>query len=130
MISVPFLTRRGEAIRRAQWRLPDRIVTPRFTRDVDELRTWTMDIRRILSDNPILDRENPPPEPGGITRETMADAIAQIQRRAPVEANALLLSQQTLEEISLWGRDELDEQTRRELMESFRDPSTIPDAAG
>ena len=33
----------------------DRIVTPRFTKDVDELRTWHMDIRQVLSDNAIKD---------------------------------------------------------------------------
>ena len=33
----------------------DRIVTPRFTKDVDELRTWHMDIRQVLSDNSIRD---------------------------------------------------------------------------
>lgn len=33
----------------------DRIVTPRFTKDVDELRTWIMDIRQVLSDNAIRD---------------------------------------------------------------------------
>ena len=33
----------------------DRIVTPRFAKDVDELRTWYMDIRQVLSDNAIKD---------------------------------------------------------------------------
>jgi hypothetical protein len=33
----------------------DRIVTPRFTKDVDELRTWVMDIRQVMSDNAIKD---------------------------------------------------------------------------
>ena len=33
----------------------DRIVTPRFMKDVDELRTWIMDIRQVLSDNAIKD---------------------------------------------------------------------------
>ena len=33
----------------------DRILTPRFTKDVDELRTWIMDIRQVLSDNAIRD---------------------------------------------------------------------------
>ena len=33
----------------------DRIVTPRFTKDVEELRTWIMDIRQVLSDNAIKD---------------------------------------------------------------------------
>jgi len=33
----------------------DRIMTPRFTKDVIELRTWIMDIRQVLSDNSIKD---------------------------------------------------------------------------
>lgn len=32
-----------------------RIATPRFSKDVDELRTWIMDIRMVLSDNAIKD---------------------------------------------------------------------------
>ena len=32
-----------------------RIETPRFTKDVAELRTWEMDIRQVLSDNAIKD---------------------------------------------------------------------------
>lgn len=35
----------------------DRIVTPKFTKDVSELRTYGMDIRQILSDNAILDMD-------------------------------------------------------------------------
>ena len=33
----------------------DRILTSKFTKDVDELRTWIMDIRQVLSDNAIKD---------------------------------------------------------------------------
>lgn len=33
----------------------DRILTPKFTADVDDLRTWHMDIRQVLSDNAIKD---------------------------------------------------------------------------
>lgn len=32
-----------------------RIQTPRFTKDVDQLATWIMDIRQVLSDNAIKD---------------------------------------------------------------------------
>jgi hypothetical protein len=32
----------------------DRIVTPRFARDVDEMQTWSMDIREVLSQNAVL----------------------------------------------------------------------------
>ena len=33
----------------------DRIVTPRFVKDVDEKRIWVMNIRQVLSDNSIRD---------------------------------------------------------------------------
>ncbi len=35
----------------------DRIVTPKFTKDVSELRTYGMDIRQVISDNAILDMD-------------------------------------------------------------------------
>jgi hypothetical protein len=56
-ISIPFATLPMNLYIRGQRYLVtmDRIVTPRFTKDVDELRTWTMDIRQVLSDNAIKD---------------------------------------------------------------------------
>lgn len=33
----------------------DRMVIPRFAASVDELRTWTMDIRQVLGSNAIKD---------------------------------------------------------------------------
>jgi hypothetical protein len=56
-ISIPFATLPTNLyIRGPRYRVMfDRIVTPRFTKDVDELRTWVMDIRQILSDNAIKD---------------------------------------------------------------------------
>ncbi len=35
----------------------DRIVTPKFTKDISELRTYGMDIRQVISDNAILDMD-------------------------------------------------------------------------
>ena len=56
-ISIPFATLPINLyIRGPRYRVMfDRIVTPRFTKDVDELRTWVMDIRQVLSDNAIKD---------------------------------------------------------------------------
>lgn len=56
-ISIPFATLPMNLyIRGPRYRVMfDRIVTPRFTKDVDELRTWVMDIRQVLSDNAIKD---------------------------------------------------------------------------
>lgn len=56
MLRVTFTTSRGRSRISPARRVPvDRIVTPRFTRDVDELRTWSMDIRSILADNALRD---------------------------------------------------------------------------
>ena len=56
-ISIPFATLPINLyIRGPRYRVMfDRIVTPRFTKDVDELRTYVMDIRQVLSDNAIKD---------------------------------------------------------------------------
>lgn len=56
-ISIPFATLPTNLyIRGPRYRVQfDRIATPRFTKDVDELRTWIMDIRQVLSDNAIKD---------------------------------------------------------------------------
>ena len=56
-VSVPFATLPTNIyIKGPRYRvLFDRILTPRFTKDVDELRTWIMDIRQVLSDNAIKD---------------------------------------------------------------------------
>jgi len=56
-VSIPFATLPTNVYIRGNRYLVhmDRIVTPRFTKDVDELRTWVMDIRQVLSDNAIKD---------------------------------------------------------------------------
>ena len=56
-ITVPFGTLPvNEYIRGRKVRMMfQRMVTPRFVKDVDELRTYTMDIRQVLSDNALKD---------------------------------------------------------------------------
>jgi hypothetical protein len=56
-ISIPFATLpQNVYIRGPRYRVHfHRIVSPRFTKDVDELRTYSMDIRQVLSDNAIKD---------------------------------------------------------------------------
>lgn len=56
-ISVPFNTLPSNLyIKGDRYKVHfNRIVTPKFTKDVDELRTWYMDIRQVLSDNAIKD---------------------------------------------------------------------------
>ena len=43
MITIPFRTPRLHPV----FRVPDRIVLPRFTRDVEELRTWNTALPRL-----------------------------------------------------------------------------------
>lgn len=56
-ISIPFATLPINVyIRGPRYRVSfNRIVTPKFVKDIDELRTWQMDIRQVLSDNAIKD---------------------------------------------------------------------------
>jgi hypothetical protein len=114
----------------------DRIVTPRFTKDVDELRTWVMDIRQVLSDNAIKDmlaeedskflsavnaalvaKDTVVPTSGvvqwqaisgGITRDTLVDAF-KIMPRTPshLEVHTVLINNVTIREVQKWGRDEM-----------------------
>ena len=56
-ISIPYATLPNNIyIKGERYRLMfDRIITPRFTKDIAELRTYDMDIRKVLSDNSIKD---------------------------------------------------------------------------
>ena len=46
----------GEYITGSRYKIPfARVVTPKFTKDIDELRTTKQDIRKILTDNSIKD---------------------------------------------------------------------------
>jgi hypothetical protein len=46
----------GEYIQGRRYLIPmARIVTPKFTKDIDELRTYRMDLRKVLTDNAIKD---------------------------------------------------------------------------
>lgn len=137
-ISIPFATLPMNLyIRGPRYRVMfDRIVTPRFTKDVDELRTWVMDIRQVLSDNAIKDMlaeedgkfiaavnaalvgpDTIVPQsgvvqwetiPGGVTRDTLQDAF-KVMPRTPshLEVNTCLINNITIREIMKFGRDEM-----------------------
>jgi len=114
----------------------DRVVTPRFTKDVDELRTWIMDIRQVLSDNSIKDMLAEEDTKfltavntalvgqdvilptsgvaqfigigGGITRETMQVAFKVLPRTpSHLEVHTVLVNNVTIREVMKWGRDEM-----------------------
>jgi hypothetical protein len=54
---VPFQTvPDGEYIQGSKYVIPfARVITPKFEKDIDELRTYRMDLRRLLTDNSIKD---------------------------------------------------------------------------
>jgi len=149
-ISIPFATLGFNVyIRGPRYRVMfDRIVTPRFVKDVDELRTWVMDIRQVLSDNAIKDMlaeedskfiaavnavmlgpDTPVPYngnvvqwetiEGGITRETYLDAT-KIMPRGPsrLEVHTVLLNHVTIKEVMKWGRDEMGGDFSQEIAKS------------
>lgn len=138
-ISIPFATLPLSLyIRGQRYRVSfDRIVTPRFTKDVDELRTYYIDIRQVLSDNSIkdmlaeedrkflaavdaglggsADAVNPTSGVvqwetlyGGITRDTLQDAFKILPRTiSRLETGTVLLNNLTIREIMKFGREEM-----------------------
>lgn len=136
-ISVPLgTTPNGVYIYGQRYRvLFDRILSPRFVKDVDELRTYTMDIRQVMSDNSIKDmlaEEDSKftaatntalvgPDTivpfsgvtqwrtitGGISRDTLLDAFKILpQSGGSLEVNTVLCNNVTIKEIEKFGRDE------------------------
>ena len=137
-ISIPFATLPVNIyIRGPRYRVMfDRIVTPRFTKDIDELRTWQMDIRQVLSDNAIKDMLAEEDSKfltavntalvgadtivplsgviqwetifGGITRDTLEESF-KIMPKTPshLEVNTVLVNNVTIREVMKWGRDEM-----------------------
>jgi hypothetical protein len=136
-ISIPFATLPINVyIRGPRYRVMfDRIVTPRFVKDIDELRTWQMDIRQVLSDNAIKDmlaeedskfltavntalvgaNQIVPTSGviqwetiwGGISRDTVQESL-KIMPKTPshLEVNTVLVNNVTIREILKWGYDE------------------------
>ena len=137
-ISIPFATLPISVyIRGPRYRVQfDRIITPRFVKDIEELRTWQMDIRQVLSDNAIKDMLAEEDSKfltavntaligpdvvvptsgviqwetifGGISRDTVQEAF-KIMPKTPshLEVNTVLINNVTIREIMKWGRDEI-----------------------
>ena len=137
-ISIPFATLpQNLYIRGPRYRVMfDRIVTPRFTKDVDELRTWVMDIRQVLSDNAIKDMlaeedgkfltavntaivgpglvcptsgvVQHEQIAGGITRDTLWDALKVVPNTpSNLEVHTVLVNHITIKEICKFGGNEM-----------------------
>jgi hypothetical protein len=137
-VSIPFATLPTNFyIRGPRYRVMfDRIVSPRAVKDVDELRTYVIDIRQVLSDNMIKDMlaeedskfitafnlavgakdtvntlsETVQYETisGGITRETLVDAL-KVMPKTPshFEVETCLVNNITIKELLKFGRDEM-----------------------
>lgn len=147
-ISVPFATLPlNRYIRGPRFRVMfDRIMTPRFTKDIDELRTYDMDIRQILSDNSIKDmlaeedgkfifvcnqlligQGAVVPETGtvqhraiagGITRDTLAESMKILpQTPSHLNVSTVLINNVTIWDIVKFGRDEIGGELSQELFE-------------
>ncbi len=146
-ISIPFATLPTNLyIRGPRYRVMfDRIVTPRFTKDVDELRTWVMDIRQVLSDNAIKDMlaeedgkfmravntamvgaglVTPTSGTvqheviaGGITRDTLWDSL-KIMPNTPsnLEVHCVLLNNITIKEVAKMTRNEMGGDLSSDIM--------------
>jgi hypothetical protein len=137
-VSLPFATLPiNFYIRGPRYRVMfDRIVSPRAVKDVDELRTYVIDIRQVLSDNMIKDMLAEEDGKfiaafnavlptagannvasgvcqyeeisGGITRETLVDAL-KVMPRTPshFEVETCLVNNITIKELLKFGRDEM-----------------------
>jgi hypothetical protein len=147
-VSIPFATLPTNLyIRGPRYKVTfDRIVTPRFTKDVDELRTWYMDIRQVLSDNAIKDMlaeedgkfisavdtalggaagTTVPTSSvvqweqiaGGITRDTLWDSL-KIMPNTPsnLEVHCVLLNNITIKEVAKFSRNEMGGDLSEEVM--------------
>lgn len=114
----------------------DRIITPKFTKDVSELRTWNMDIRQIISDNAIKDMlaeedskflravDSAVAGPnavvatsgvvqyqvldGGISRDSLWDSFKILPNTpSSLEAHTILCNHITILDVAKFGRDEM-----------------------
>jgi len=148
-ISVPFATLPNSLyIRGPRYKVTfDRIVTTRFTKDVDELRTWVMDIRQVLSDNSIKDmlaeedgkflravntalvgQNMTVPTSGVVQWEGLGSAISRdslwdamkIMPNTPsnLEVHTVLINNITIKEVAKFGRNEMGGDLSVDIMRS------------
>lgn len=122
-----------------------RITTPRFTKDVDELRTWIMDIRQVVSDNAIKDMlaeedgkyigavdllligpgKTVPTSGtvqyetlrGGITRDSLWDAMMVMPSTpSSLEVHTCLVNNLTIKHVCKFGRTEMGGDMSQDIM--------------
>jgi hypothetical protein len=145
--SIPYATQPfARYIRAPRFRVMfDRIVTPKFMKDVGELRTYDMDIRQILSDNAVKDMlaeedgkfiatvntllgtvDVAVPETGvaqyqtvtgGVTRDTVNDALKILPGTpAHLETATVLVNNITIKDVQKWGYDEIGGELSEEIL--------------
>lgn len=146
--SVPYATQPfARYIRAPRYRVMfDRIVTPKFMKDVGELRTYDMDIRQILSDNAVKDMlaeedgkaiatintllgatpDVAVPETGvaqyqtisgGISRDSINDALKILPSTpAHLETATVLVNNITIKDVQKWGYDETGGELSEEIL--------------
>ena len=148
-VSVAFGTQpQGRYIQGPKYRVMfQRILTPKFYKDIEELRTYTMDIRQIISDNSIKDvlaEEDGKfiatiddiigganvvlPETGtaqyveidgGVTRDTVAEAMKTLPRsNKHLNVATVLVNNVTIWEVVKFGRDEIGGDLSQELFKT------------
>lgn len=137
-VSVQFGTNPNTVILEGQ-RIPiffNRIMTDKYTKDIDELRMWDMDIRQIICDQQVkwmafeIDRRflyaannalalhHFYPDcgatntwkaySGGFTRENYVDSMTiMLRTRAHFHPTSVLMNEITANEIFKWGFDEM-----------------------
>ena len=148
-ISVPFATLPLNLyIRAGRYEVTfDRILTPKFTKDVDELRTWIMDIRQVLTDNSIKDMLAEEDSKwittcnaavvgvgvpvfqsgtvqyeaiaGGVTRESLWDSF-KILPSTPsnLEVHTVLINHITIKDVCKFTRNEMGGDISQDIMRS------------
>lgn len=148
-VSLPFATLPiNFYIRGPRYRVMfDRIVSPRAVKDVDELRTYVIDIRQVLSDNMIKDMlaeedskfiqaldvavgtansnnvlSGVPQNvtiSGGITRDTLVDALKVMpQTPSRFEVETCLVNNITIKELMKFGREEMGGNLSEEIIKN------------
>lgn len=156
-ISVPFATNPINVyIKAPRYAVTfSRIQTPNFTKEIDELRTWHMDIRQVLSDNAIKDMlyeedrgffeglsvamggvaDGVSPFsgavqwktiPGGMTRDGEMEAMKILGSTfARLETHTVLINNLAVQERRKWGRDEAGGDYSQDLLKNGFSDSTL-----
>jgi hypothetical protein len=159
-VSVPFANLPSNVyIHGQRYRvLFNRIMTVNFTKDVDELRTYEMDLRQVLSDNSIkdmLEEEDTKFDracttamggtadvastisgdlqwrgiSGGVSRDGTREAFKILPSGLThLEVKTCVMNNVTLQDVMKWGRDEVGGDFSQDMLKSGYKEETFQDA--